>query len=48
MTERYVSVALLFPTLALAIGAWLMWTLHDSSPAINPFKPKCDENSGLM
>ena len=38
MAEGYVSLALLFPALALAIGAWLMWTLHDSLPAIQTSK----------
>jgi hypothetical protein len=34
MTEKYTSLALLFPALALTIAAWLMWALHDSSAAI--------------
>jgi len=38
MAERYISLALLFPALALAIGAWLMWTLHDSPAAIQTSK----------
>ena len=39
-TERYVSLALLFPALALTIAAWLMWTLHDSSAAIQTSKSR--------
>lgn len=38
MAERYISLALLFPALALTIAAWLMWTLHDSSAAIQTSK----------
>ena len=38
MTERYISLALLSPALALTIAAWLMWTLHDSSAAIQTSK----------
>ena len=34
MTERYVSLALLFPALALTIAAWSVWTFRDSSAAI--------------
>jgi hypothetical protein len=38
MAERYISLALLFPALSLAITAWLMWALHDSSAAIQTSK----------
>jgi hypothetical protein len=38
MAERYIPLALLFPALALAIGAWLMWILHDSPAAIQTSK----------
>jgi len=38
MAERYISLALLFPSLVLSIGAWLMWTLHDSPAAIQTSK----------
>ena len=38
MAERSISLALLFPALALAIGAWLMWTLHDSPSATQTSK----------
>ena len=38
MAEGHVSLALLFPPLVLAIGAWSMWTLHDSSSAIQASK----------
>jgi hypothetical protein len=38
MKEGYISLALLFPALALAIAAWSMWTLHDSSAAIQTSK----------
>ena len=38
MKERHISIALLFPALALTIAAWLMWTLHDSSAAIQTSK----------
>lgn len=38
MTERYISLALFFPALALTIAAWLMWTMHDSSAAIQTSK----------
>jgi hypothetical protein len=38
MKERYVSLALLFPVLVLTIAAWLIWTLHDSSLAIQTSK----------
>jgi hypothetical protein len=34
MKEGYISLALLFPALGLTIAAWLMWTLRDSSAAI--------------
>ncbi len=34
MADRFFSVALLFPALALTIAAWLIWELHDSSAAI--------------
>src|SRR5215472_7772684 len=33
MKEGYISLALLFPALALTIAAWLVWALHDSSAA---------------
>jgi hypothetical protein len=38
MKEGYISLALLFPALVLTIAAWLMWTLHDSSVAIQTSK----------
>jgi hypothetical protein len=38
MTDRFSSLALLFPALALTIAAWLMWRLHDSSAAIQTSK----------
>jgi hypothetical protein len=38
MAERYISLALLFPALALAIGAWLTWSLNDSAAAIQTSK----------
>jgi hypothetical protein len=38
MKEGYISLALLFPALGLTIAAWLMWTLHDSSGAIQTSK----------
>jgi len=34
MTDRFFSLALLFPALALTIAAWLMWRLRDSSATI--------------
>jgi nicotinamide riboside transporter PnuC len=38
MADRFFSVALLFPALALTIAAWLMWELHDSSASIQTSK----------
>jgi hypothetical protein len=38
MAGRYVSLALLFPAFALTIAAWLTWTLHDSSAAMQTSK----------
>ena len=38
MPGRYISLALLFPALALTIAAWLMWTSHDSSADIQTSK----------
>src|SRR6185369_9186826 len=49
MAEGYVSLALLSPVLALAIAAWLMWTLHDSSDAIQTSKwRRIVTNLGLL
>ena len=38
MTERYVSLALLFPALSLTIAAWLVWRFRDSSATIQTSK----------
>jgi hypothetical protein len=38
MADRYFSLGLLSPALALTIAAWLMWRLHDSSATIQASK----------
>ena len=49
MAERYISLALLFPALALVIAAWLIWTLHDSPDAIQTSKwRRLATNLGLL
>ena len=38
MPERYISIALLFPALALTVAAWSVWGFRDSSAIIQTTK----------